>query len=79
MSLPPGFDGLYRCKNHPERDAVSPIALRWCEQCHDDARARYAEQHAFKPQQRYQDERTTDDRSIYLDHMGWYKPTKETV
>lgn len=77
--LPPGFDGVYRCKNHAERDAVAPIALRWCAECHEIAKRNHAEQHAFKPQWRYQDEQTTDGRSIYLDHMGYYKPTKEIV
>ena len=41
-SLPAGFDGVYRCKRHPERDAVAPLALRKCAQCHEDAINAYA-------------------------------------
>ena len=36
--------GPYFCKNHADRLVVAPIALRMCEQCKEDAMARYAEQ-----------------------------------
>ena len=37
-----------------------------------DAVARYADQHQRSYPQRYQDERSPDGRSIYLDHCGEY-------
>ncbi len=39
---PEGF-GPIVCKKHPEREAVPPMALRWCEECKRDAEARYAD------------------------------------
>ena len=33
--------GPYFCKHHPEREVVSPIALRLCAQCLEDAQERY--------------------------------------
>ena len=48
MTLPAGFDGVYRCKRHPEREAVAPIALRLCAQCLEDAHARYADYDALR-------------------------------
>ena len=41
--LPDGFNAVYRCKNHPERDAVAPIACRRCEECRYEALHNYAE------------------------------------
>ena len=45
MSAPEGF-GPIVCKNHPEREAVPPMALRWCVECLRAARASYADPHA---------------------------------
>lgn len=42
--FPEGFEPI-RCKNHPERNVVPPMALRWCEECKRDAEARYADPH----------------------------------
>ena len=75
---PAGFDGIYRCKRHAERDAVAPIALRCCRQCLDDALARYADTPAPRIE-RYQDERSTDGRSIYKDHFNYYKRKDEVI
>ena len=36
--------GPYFCKHHGDRLVVAPIALRLCEQCKQDAMARYAGQ-----------------------------------
>ena len=41
--LPPGFDAVYRCSRHPEREVVAPIACRRCQECHDEALHRYSE------------------------------------
>lgn len=43
MSLPPGFDGVYRCTRHPDREVVAPIACRRCQECHDLALLNYGE------------------------------------
>lgn len=42
MSAPEGF-GPIVCRNHPGREAVPPMALRWCEECLRNARANYAD------------------------------------
>ena len=71
--LPAGFDGIYRCKRHPERNAVAPIALRWCQQCLDDAHARYADSGDKRiPNSPGRDEHSTDDRSIHGEYTGQY-------
>jgi hypothetical protein len=49
--LPAGFDAVYRCKNHPERDATSPLCDRWCDECREEARHRWVE-HAIRKDQR---------------------------
>jgi hypothetical protein len=77
--LPPGFDCVYRCSTHPDREVVTPIACRRCQECHDDAIRNYAAQHHFVPTFRYQDERSPDGRSIYLDHKGHYKPRRDAI
>lgn len=33
------------CKKHPDRLATEPMAFRMCDECHEDAKARYADQH----------------------------------
>ncbi len=43
-ALPPGFDGVYRCEKHPEREVVAPISCRRCLECHDAAILAYASQ-----------------------------------
>ena len=42
MSVPDGF-GPIMCRNHPEREVVPPMALRWCAECKQAAEARYAD------------------------------------
>lgn len=39
---PEGFEPIV-CNRHPEREAVPPMAMRWCEQCKREAEARYAD------------------------------------
>lgn len=41
--LPPGFDGVYRCTAHPDREVVAPIACRRCQECKEQAQRHYAE------------------------------------
>lgn len=79
--IPPGFDGLYRCKRHPERDAVAPIAMRWCEQCLDDAKARYAGTRGPTAPASYPTmaDRGPDDLSILADMRGEYKPQTKGI
>ena len=71
-------EGNYFCKRHADRLVVAPIALRLCRQCLDDALARYADTPA-KPVTRYQDEQSTDGRSIYKDHFNYYKRKDEII
>jgi hypothetical protein len=33
MNLPAGFNGVYRCTKHREREVVTPIACRRCAEC----------------------------------------------
>ena len=42
-ALPAGFDALYHCKNHAEREASDPIALRLCPECHEQAMRNYVD------------------------------------
>ncbi len=50
--VPPGFDGVYRCEKHPDREVVVPIACRRCQECKEDAQRAYAEKIARDPQWR---------------------------
>jgi hypothetical protein len=40
--IPPGFDGVYRCTKHPDREVVVPIACRRCAECAEDVVNYYA-------------------------------------
>ena len=40
--IPAGFDTPYRCKNHPERDAVAPVVWLHCQECAENAVNAYA-------------------------------------
>ena len=46
--------------------------------CYELAKARYTHSRHTTPS-RYQDERSTDGRSIYLDHHGYYKRRDEII
>ena len=72
--LPHGFNAEYPCRNHSQRESVAPIALRMCEECLQQAHANYASQTHRNYSSRYQDERSTDGRSIYGEMRGEYKP-----
>ena len=52
-------NGPYFCKHHPEREVVAPIALRQCQQCHDDALERYADYNPLR------EEAIRDSRTDY--------------
>ena len=79
MSAPEGFDGVYPCRQHPEREATPPIALRLCQECHEDAKRNYAEQHEREYPFRFQDEQSPDGRYIYKEMRGYYKPRREEI
>ncbi len=72
------------CKNHPERVIDERgRADRFCSECYINAcnaGARWADAHwADTPAPRYQDERSPDGRSIYADHQGKYRNSRERL
>jgi hypothetical protein len=74
--LPSGFDGVYSCQKHPEREVVAPIACRRCQECHDNACRNYAEYHGFH----WQDHHNVLNRKhpYDLDHSEWH-PRKDDI
>jgi hypothetical protein len=42
INLPSGFDGVYRCKNHADREP-NPISGKLCAECHEAAINAYVE------------------------------------
>jgi hypothetical protein len=62
-NLPEGFNGVYRCKHHPEREVADPMALRLCDECMAAARAGYADEWRRNPPPSWR-EMSTDSRDI---------------
>lgn len=67
--LPPGFDGVYRCTAHPEREVVVPIACRRCQECKEAAQRMYAAMIEREPPWRPENDITTmgeklDERNV---------------
>lgn len=80
--LPPGFDADYSCRNHPERPAIAPVALRRCEQCKREAERNYADPKApIKAGIEYPTwaDRGPLDLSIKGEFQGWYIPRKDDL
>jgi hypothetical protein len=61
--IPEGFNGVYRCKHHPEREVADPMALRLCAECMEAARGAYADAWRANPPQSWR-EMSTDSRDI---------------
>jgi hypothetical protein len=40
--LPEGFNGVYRCTKHPDREVVAPVACNRCQECAEDIVNAYA-------------------------------------
>lgn len=80
--LPPGFDADYQCKRHPERPAVSPLAMRRCAQCKEEALRNYADPKIPIPagvEYPTWADRDPADFSIRGDFLRWYKPHKDVI
>lgn len=78
--MPTDYEGQFEtvtCPNHPERTVVdwSVCTKRLCKECIEQRLANYADQRAQPYEGRYQDEHSTDGRSIYLDNQGYYRTT----
>jgi hypothetical protein len=69
--------GPYFCKHHGDRLVVAPIALRLCEQCKQDALARYADDIRRGAMPHKYDELSPDGRSIVREMEGYYKQRKD--
>ena len=74
--LPEGFGATYRCRNHAEREAVPPIALRVCLECLMHMRNNYAQQNRTL-YGRGLPNLSTDGRDIDRDNRGYYRPRKD--
>lgn len=68
-TLPPGFDAVYRCTKHPDREVVVPIACRRCQECKEQAQRNYAAMIERNPKWRPEHDTTTwgepiDERKV---------------
>ncbi len=62
--IPAGFDAIYRCDKHPDREVVVPIACRRCQECKEDAQRAYAEKIERDPRWRPEHDLTTCSETL---------------
>lgn len=70
--MPEGFEEK-KCRNHPDRACVDPMAFQRCQECKDEMLARYADNWRHERSVGRSYERSTDGRDIQKDNEGGYR------
>lgn len=79
-NVPPGFDAVYRCKNHPDREP-NPISGKLCAECHAAAVNAYAEEMIRQELIEPLVQRQAQDKTTWAEKLSErkVKPRKESI